>query len=272
MSSSIVITVKSGRASGDLARFVKDVNDPKGEARVLEQLFSRLRSGTELGSSFVVQTGASAPVAATNTVTGVSVVATDTLAIGGTTMTYTASPTLATDVMVTVPSAVVIASGANLSAVTGIMTSTAHGFVTGDLVRVSTGTTLPTLFVVSTDYWVIKIGANTFKIASSMANALAGLAIIPSDGGTGNQTFTLTGNTYKAQKLAAAINANTTLNQAVHATYAAGVVTLTAQQAGVGGNYIGVVSSGGTMAVASALCTGGTGGANTVAVNYALGG
>ncbi len=272
MSSSLVITVKSGRAVGDLARLVKDTTDARGEARALEHLFSRLRSGTEPGSSFVVQTGSAAPVAATNTVTGVSVVATNTLLIGGTTFTYTASPTLSTDVMVTVPTAVVVASGANLSATTGKVTSTAHGLVTGDLVRVSTGTTLPAGWAASTDYFVIKITADIFKIATTLARAQAGIALIPTDGGTGNQTFTVTANTYKACQLANAINAHATVGQLVVATYAANVVTLTMQQAGVVGNFVAVSQgSGSTMTVATALMAGGTGGATSAAVNYALG-
>ncbi len=272
MTSSIVVTVKSGRSSGDLARFVEDTSNPRGEARKLSHLFSRLASGLEPGSSFDVQTATSAPAAASVTMTGVSVVATNAVSIGGVVFTYTASPTLSTDVMVTVPTAVVVASGANLSAVTGKVTSTAHGLVTGDLVRVSTGTTLPTLWVAATDYFVIKISADVFKIATSLANATAGVALIPSDGGTGNQTFTVTPNTYKAQKLAAAINAHATLGLAVVATYAANVVTITALQKGVLGNYVATSqTSGSTITVSATTLTGGTGGATSAVVSYSRG-
>ncbi len=269
MASSLVITVNSDRSAADLAnRYIRGTLSPRIEAQAIKELFQRLGNGTEIGS-FTVQSGSSAPVAATNTLTGVSVVATNTVVIGGVTFTYTASPTLETDVMVTVPTAVVIASGANLSATTGIMTSSAHGFVTGDLLRVSTGTTLPTGFAASTDYWVIKISDNTFKIASSIANSAVGLPIIPSTGGTGNQTFTLTANTYKAQKLSAAINAHSTISKIILATYAANVVTITALQKGVIGNFIAVTCGGGTITPLAALCAGGTGGATSAPVTYA---
>ncbi len=271
MSNSLVITLTSERSVADLARYVRGTGEPRQECLALKELFVRLASGDESGA-FTVQTGTSAPVAASVTMTGVSVVATNAVAIGGVTFTYTASPTLSTDVMVTVPTAVVVASGANLSATTGKVTSSSHGLVTGDLVRVSTGTTLPTLWVAGTDYFVIKITADVFKIATSLANATAGVALIPSDGGTGNQTFTVTANTYKAQKLASAINAHATIGAIVAATYAANVTTVTALQKGVVGNFIATSqTSGSTITVSAATLTGGTGGATSAPVTYARG-
>lgn len=70
---------------------------------------------------------------------------------------------------------------------------TAHGMITGDgPVHVSnSGGALPTGLVAATDYWVIKIDANDFKLASSLANAIAGTAIaVVTDDGTGTQTLT----------------------------------------------------------------------------------
>ena len=93
MSSSFVVTVKSGRSSTDLARFIRESSSPRAQALVLQQYFERAKSGLEL-CSFDVQTGAAAPVAASVTMTGVSVVATDAVSIGGVVFTYTASPTL----------------------------------------------------------------------------------------------------------------------------------------------------------------------------------
>ena len=61
-------------------------------------------------------------------------------------------------------------------ATTGIATKTAHGFVTGDaldLVSLTGGTGL----TAGTPYWAIKIDADTFKFASSYANAVAGTAV-----------------------------------------------------------------------------------------------
>ncbi len=271
MSSTLVITLKSARTSGDLARLIKNTSDPRGECRVLEHLFERLASGLEAGS-FDVQTGAVAPVAATNTMTGVSVVATDAVAIGGVTFTYTASPTLETDVMVTVPTASVLASSTDISTASGNLLETAHGFVTGDVGRMTTSSALPTGFATSTDYFVIKVSADIYKLASSLANAQAGVAIIPSTTGTGNQTFTLTANTYKACQLANAINAHSTIGQIITATYAAGVVTLTAKQKGVVANFIACsTTSGATITTAHTTMSGGTGGATSAATNYSRG-
>lgn len=69
-------------------------------------------------------------------------------------------------------------------------TETGHGFVTGyGPVYVSSSTTLPTGLAATTPYWVIYVDANTFKLASSEANAFAGVAIDVTDQGSGNHTI-----------------------------------------------------------------------------------
>lgn len=67
---------------------------------------------------------------------------------------------------------------------------TAHGLNTGDgpLETSNSGGALPTGLAASTQYWVIKVDANDFQLATSLANALAGIAIVTS-GGTGTQTL-----------------------------------------------------------------------------------
>jgi len=72
------------------------------------------------------------------------------------------------------------------------LTKTAHGLQTGDgPVRTSnSGGALPGGLTAGTDYWVIKIDANSFKLAiSSDANAFAGIAIDITSNGTGTQTL-----------------------------------------------------------------------------------
>ncbi len=72
------------------------------------------------------------------------------------------------------------------------LTKTAHGLETGDgPVRTSnSGGALPGGLTAGTDYWVIKIDANNFKLAiSSDANAFAGIAIDITSNGTGTQTL-----------------------------------------------------------------------------------
>lgn len=77
------------------------------------------------------------------------------------------------------------------------LTATAHGLQTGDgPVQVSnSGGALPGGLSAATDYWAIRTGANTFQLAISLANALAGTAIALSTDGTGTQTLSDTAST-----------------------------------------------------------------------------
>lgn len=77
-------------------------------------------------------------------------------------------------------------------AATDLCTAASHGFKTGLKVRGTTTTTLPAGLALSTDYFVIVVSANTFKLASSLANAQAGTAIDITDAGTGTHTLTPT--------------------------------------------------------------------------------
>lgn len=73
---------------------------------------------------------------------------------------------------------------------TGKLTAAAHGLSTGDgPFELTTSGSLPTGLVAATDYYVIKFDANTFKLATNLANALAGTAIVLSSNGTGTQTI-----------------------------------------------------------------------------------
>lgn len=55
----------------------------------------------------------------------------------------------------------------------GVFTLTGHGLLTGDQVYLTTTGALPTGLSQNTIYWVTKIDANTFKLATSLANAKA---------------------------------------------------------------------------------------------------
>jgi hypothetical protein len=60
---------------------------------------------------------------------------------------------------------------------------TAHGFYTGDGPIRFGGTAVPTGLSATAEYWVIRTGANTFQVATSRANALAGTEqLFTSDG------------------------------------------------------------------------------------------
>lgn len=65
-----------------------------------------------------------------------------------------------------------------------------HYWTTGTVVRCTTTTTLPAGLSGATSYYVIRDGETTFKLASSLANALAGTAVNITDTGTGTHTVT----------------------------------------------------------------------------------
>jgi len=73
-------------------------------------------------------------------------------------------------------------------------TTTAHGWNTGDgaVEGSNVGGALPSGMTAATPYYVIKIDANTYKLATSLANALAGTAIVLTDNGSGTNTLTPT--------------------------------------------------------------------------------
>lgn len=111
---------------------------------------------------------------------------------------------------------------------TDVFTATAHGFLTGLKVQVSnSGGALPTGLSAATDYFVIRLTANTFKLATSLVNANAGTAIDISDAGTGTQTATptaLAGANYKLQ--ASVDNTNwSDIGSAVNITATANFIT-----------------------------------------------
>jgi len=79
--------------------------------------------------------------------------------------------------------------GVNIA--TDTFTDVAHGLLTGDRVAYSTaGTEVGGLSEAVTNYFVIKTGADTFKLATTKANAEAGTAINITGAGVGSQVFT----------------------------------------------------------------------------------
>ena len=91
-------------------------------------------------------------------------------------------------ITVNTPSAATFTADAS----TEVCTAAAHGMKTGLIVRVSTTTTLPAGLSGATDYFVIYVSADTFKLATSLANAQAGTAIDITSAGTGTHTITPT--------------------------------------------------------------------------------
>lgn len=102
-----------------------------------------------------------------------------------------------------------------------LFTSAAHGMATGDgPFRVSNaGGALPTGLAVDTDYWVIADVANgvvdpvnTFQLATSKANALAGTELLITTDGTGTQTLRRSQNDVIIAQLQQGLNAVTGKN------------------------------------------------------------
>lgn len=70
-----------------------------------------------------------------------------------------------------------------------VVTLAAHGLQTGDSIYLTTTGALPTGLSVNTRYWVVKVDANTFNLATSLANALAGTKINTSGSQSGTHTM-----------------------------------------------------------------------------------
>lgn len=71
----------------------------------------------------------------------------------------------------------------------GVVTLNSHGFLTGESIFLTTTGALPTGLSVDTLYFVISVDGNTFRLATSYANAIAGTSITTS--GTQSGTHTL---------------------------------------------------------------------------------
>jgi hypothetical protein len=91
---------------------------------------------------------------------------------------------------------------AGVSVANNTITIASHGYATGLKAALTTTGSLPG-GLSATDYWIIKVDANTIKLATSAANALAGTAVdITSAAGGGTHTLTpaaITGASYKLQ-------------------------------------------------------------------------
>lgn len=71
-------------------------------------------------------------------------------------------------------------------------TAVAHGFLTGDGPVRITATTAPTPFALATDYWIIKLDADHFRLATKFQNAMNSIAPVLTGAGTG--TIQIIGN------------------------------------------------------------------------------
>jgi len=80
----------------------------------------------------------------------------------------------------------------NVITVTGLTNAANNEFQTGQAVLYSAPSGAMTGLTHNTTYYIVKVSALTFSLASSLANAQNGTVISLSSDGTGTQTFTLT--------------------------------------------------------------------------------
>lgn len=81
---------------------------------------------------------------------------------------------------------------ADVTVATDVIAKTGHGMLTGHgPVRLSTSGVLPAGLAAATDYWIIRVDDNSFKLATTKENADAGTAV-DITGAAGGGTHTLT--------------------------------------------------------------------------------
>lgn len=127
---------------------------------------------------------------------------------------------------------------------------------TGSAAPVAASGTLTLVSAIATD--AITIGTTTFTATSTPS--------LSTDWEIDGASDTL-----DAASLAAAINAHATVSQIVTATSASNVVTITAKQKGVVGNFIPLSSADATITASGAFLTAGAGGVTEAAYSYSLG-
>jgi hypothetical protein len=105
---------------------------------------------------------------------------------------------------VNTPSGAVSASASQVTSSSGLLFTNTdpNNFTLGLKVQFTTSNALPTGISALTDYFVVPVTANTYRVATSLANALAGTVVAYTNTGTGNQTATpvaIAGGTGKLQ-------------------------------------------------------------------------
>lgn len=77
------------------------------------------------------------------------------------------------------------------SSSSGLLLTYTNDFTTFTQVRFTTSGTLPTGLSLLTDYWLVRVSATTARVATSLANAVAGTVVAFTDAGTGTHTMTV---------------------------------------------------------------------------------
>lgn len=77
------------------------------------------------------------------------------------------------------------------SSSSGLLLTYTNDFNNMTKVRFTTTTTLPTGLSLATDYWLVRVSSTTARVATSLANAIAGTVVAFTDAGTGTHTLTI---------------------------------------------------------------------------------
>lgn len=77
------------------------------------------------------------------------------------------------------------------SSSSGLLLTYTNDFTNFTKVRFTTTTTLPTGLSLNTDYYLVRVSSTTARVATSLANAIAGTVIAYTDAGTGTHTMTI---------------------------------------------------------------------------------
>ncbi len=101
---------------------------------------------------------------------------------------FPSAPSIPVSVTLATPANTTFAS-TDVNTTSNQITVTAHGYATGLKFTLTTSSGLPAPLVLATNYYVIKIDANTIKVAASYADALTATAIDISTQGAGTDTI-----------------------------------------------------------------------------------
>lgn len=77
------------------------------------------------------------------------------------------------------------------SSSSGLLLTYTNDFTTFTKVQFTTSGTLPTGLSLATDYYLVRVSATTARVATSLANAIAGTVVSYTDAGTGTHTMTI---------------------------------------------------------------------------------
>lgn len=76
------------------------------------------------------------------------------------------------------------------SSSSGLLLTSATDFASYTPVQFTTTGTLPTGLSAGTTYWLVRVSATTVRVATTLANAVAGTVVAYTDAGTGTHTMT----------------------------------------------------------------------------------